>query len=103
MTTTQTNQKAWIACPLCGSPTLLHVWPDKLAGIWECTNDQCGASDACEHVSTHTESFTVDTMTNGEHDQYEVLGYVCDDCGEQTEGDPALDAAEDRDDYNPDQ
>lgn len=86
MKTTTTNQKAWINCPLCGSPTLLNLWPDKYAGIWECTNDKCGASDSCEHASTHSETVTdyrpsqeqIDRGTD--HDEtFEVE--ICDDCG----------------------
>lgn len=74
-----TYTKPWDPCPECGGSTTLYQEPSQYAGIWEC--QACGVSDSCEHESTHTESFTVDTMRNGEHDQYEAPGQVCDDCG----------------------
>ena len=39
----------------------------------------------CDHEFTHIEQFEVDTMRNGEHDTYNVPGYVCDDCDEVLE------------------
>lgn len=93
-----TNQKPWIKCPDCGSPTILYIYPDDQAGTWVCTNDKCGASDVCEHENVHNETTEVDTMRNGEHDTYEALIEVCDDCECGTGNEPAEYEPDDRED-----
>jgi hypothetical protein len=89
-----TNVKA-IDCPEHPGKhnALLFCDPHRWAGTWECPE---GLSDTHEHDDLQIETFTVDIMRNGGHDQYEAPGYVCADCGVQVDGDPALDAAEDR-------
>jgi hypothetical protein len=74
----------------------LFCAPHEYAGIWECPT---GASDEHDHAAAgyDTEVFTVDTMRNGEHDQYEETGYVCALDGTPISSDvadPALDRAE---------
>jgi hypothetical protein len=58
----------------------------------------------CEHPedAREIEDIEVDTMRNGEHDTYPAKIYVCGLCGEQVEGDPAIDIAEARADYEAD-
>lgn len=50
----------------------------------------------CAHDDSRVETFEVDTMRNGEHDTYEVRGYVCADydCEAELDGDPDEDRAE---------
>lgn len=50
----------------------------------------------CAHDDSRVETFEVDTMRNGEHDTYEVRGYVCADydCEAELDGDPDTDRAE---------
>lgn len=55
----------------------LYQFPHKYAGIWECPE---GLSDSCEHEEIRRDSATVDTMRNGEHDQYETPVLVCEAC-----------------------
>lgn len=64
--------------------------------IPNCTWELEGDSFFCTHDEIEIETFEVDTMRNGEHDTYETEGYVCAECGEDLEGNPA----EDR--YDPD-
>lgn len=68
-----TYQKTWDACPECGSPTILNLHGSKHAGIWECTNLECGASDVCEHEKTTTEDVLIDGGIE--------LTEICDACG----------------------
>lgn len=76
------DTKKYLKCPDCGSAkTVLYMWPNILAGIWECNN--CGVSDNCPHTNTQTEQFTNTTFspaTNYQHD-HETQGEVCSDCG----------------------
>lgn len=82
------------ACPECGaSATILYCHPHKFAGIWECINPECGASDTHEHENIEIET-TEDwpTSPNDEPREYDI--YVCADCGVQVDGDPAEDRAD---------
>jgi|GEM_PF-4417619 len=69
-----------IHCPECGSLAELNQHPHKDAGIWECTNEECGATDTCPHENLHIEKISTDYMRNGEIDQRDSEIYVCDDC-----------------------
>lgn len=52
----------------------------------------------CQHLNYHVE--TGETWPTGpEDDGYEFDYYVCDDCDEQIDGDPATDRAEGLADY----
>lgn len=75
------NTKPWHKCPECGAKTILFVHPHEFAGVWECQNPKCGASDSCDHEKTHTESVQVDYWPTPDIDQsYDVDVAVCDDC-----------------------
>lgn len=71
---------------------VLYTFGHQHAGIWECP--VTGASDSCEHESTHVESVTQDHLGMQGHYQTESSIYVCDNCECQTDGDPEADAAE---------
>ena len=49
-------------CPECHCAVILWQYPHKDAGIWECQNPLCGASDACEHENQDSE-----TLDDGSH------------------------------------
>lgn len=87
MTTTTTQEiTKYITCPECGSAAKLYVEPSMWAGIWECENEDCGASDSCEHADYTTESIEVDVMgADGERDGAPAIINVCDDCGKTLE------------------
>lgn len=80
MTTTITNPIKTMECPECGSAAQLYVEPSMWAGIWECTNEDCGVSDNCIHKQNHDEAIEVDILVNNEHDTYPVIVSICDDC-----------------------
>lgn len=64
-------------CLECGSLAILYCHPNQYAGIWECQNPECGASDTHEH-SDHYEVETVEDWPTGPLDNpqpYQV--YVC--------------------------
>lgn len=71
---------------------VLYTNGHQYAGIWECP--VTGASDACEHESTHVESATQDHLGVDGHYQTEHSIYVCDNCEVTVDGDPEADAAE---------
>jgi hypothetical protein len=66
---------------------------EKWAGIWECLIT--GESDACEHENRVVESVEVTFWSSPDVDSsYDVLVYVCTDCGvaiDRDEGDPEQD------------
>lgn len=83
-------------CIACGSKALLYQWPHKYAGIWECTNKDCGVSDSCSHEERHIET-TEDWPTSPLDNPREYQIYVCNlcDCAiPLDEADPAIDQAE---------
>lgn len=82
-------QKLWRPCPECGATaTIMNCYGDEYAGIWECINPECGASDNCEH--DHRDTVTVELP--GTIAETEV--YVCDDCDCTIDGSPAEDRHE---------
>lgn len=81
MTTTTANPTKYITCPVCGSAAQIYAEPSMWAGIWECTNTDCGANDSCEHTVYHSEAATVDEMNGNECDSLSAIVNVCDDCG----------------------
>lgn len=89
------NQTKEMICPECGSRALLNLFPNYFAGIWNCTNIDCAASDICDHEHKHIETAQVDFYPTPDIDQsYEVEVYVCDDCLKTIpleELDPAVD------------
>jgi hypothetical protein len=62
-TTTIKEFKKAARCPQCGSYAELFT-TGQYAGIWACTNSECMASDNCEHLTTHPESYTIRTETS---------------------------------------
>lgn len=99
-TTTYTKQ---IPCPehaQGGHTATLYTFGHKLSGVWECP--VTGASDACEHESTHVEEAVQDHLGFQGHYQTEHSIYVCDDCEETVDGDPEADAAEAKADMDAD-
>lgn len=85
MTTTTKQATKFITCPECGSAAKLYVEPSMWAGIWSCTNIDCGASDNCEHTNNHLEAIEVDILVNGEPASFPAMVSTCDDCGSQHE------------------
>ena len=83
-----------VKCSECGGFAVLFCYPSQYAGIWECDNPECGASDTHEHDDVQSVTVECDTMRNGEHDTYETEIYECQTCGIQVEGDPAEDRAD---------
>lgn len=85
-------------CPECSHKTITWKQGSQWAGIWECLNEACGASDACEHPSWLTESVQVDLWLTPDIDRsYEREIYVCEVCRVDIpldEADPAIDAFE---------
>jgi len=79
MNATETQQHT--ACPECGSETILYKAPHQYAGMGECQNTDCGASDSHECVDFNTEVVECDTTTNGEHDTYKTTVNICVTCG----------------------
>jgi DNA-directed RNA polymerase subunit RPC12/RpoP len=84
ITTNDTTKN--IECPDCGSLALLHtnqaLWP----GLWECTNEACGASDYCQHDGDRE----IEADDNGRY-------YLCVGCGQPIPfdvADPDQDAAD---------
>lgn len=71
----------------------LYQHGHRYAGIWECPKS--GASDSCEHESTHVEEAVEDHLGFQGHYQTEHAIYVCDACECTVDGDPVADAAED--------
>lgn len=98
MTTTTTNPTKTITCPVCGSSAELAIEPSMWAGIWECTNEFCGASDSCEHDNYHSEAIEVDSSATGEHHSYPAIINICDDCDKTLE--PTDDQYGDDGDYD---
>ncbi|MCL4357703.1 hypothetical protein M1512_02310 [Patescibacteria group bacterium] len=87
-------------CSECGSRTYLYHWPHEFAGIWECTNSDCGVSDSCLHNDRHIET-TEDWPTSPLDNPHEYEIYVCDLCDcmiPLDEADPAIDRADAIDD-----
>lgn len=71
----------------------LYQHGHRFSGIWECP--VTGTSDSCEHENgTEIEEVVEDHMGFSGHYQTEHEIYVCVDCGEQVDGDPAEDRAE---------
>lgn len=68
-------------CSVCGSPATMDAYPSPTPGLWVCENDACGASDFHEHARIVSSWFNMDTVTNGEHDEYQEEGHYCEDCG----------------------
>jgi hypothetical protein len=86
------------ACTVCGHRAILYKYPSDNAGIWECTNSECGASDACEHEDRRIETTQVDFWPTSDIDHsYERSVYVCNACEVTLDldlADPQLDMAE---------
>lgn len=84
------HTKPWHKCPECGSATLLYCKPHEHAGIWECQNPACGASDSCDHEDTETKQDWVYYPTpqqidqGTDHDEL-VTWQECLDCGVEIE------------------
>lgn len=83
-----------LKCTECGHLAVLYTYPHQYAGIWECQNEACGASDTHGHDDIQIVDVEQDTMRNGEHDTYTTQIYECQTCGIQTDGDPAEDRAD---------
>lgn len=85
-------------CSECGGRARLFLYPGKYAGIWECTNLYCGASDSCEHDDRRIETTQVDYWPTPDIDHsYEIEVYVCNNCNSTVPleiADPAQDEAE---------
>lgn len=94
-TTAERNTKQ-IPCPEHAQAThtaTLYQNGHRYAGIWECPVS--GASDSCEHSNgSKIETVEVDDSHPDRSDGYSFEIYVCVDCGEKTDGDPAEDRAE---------
>lgn len=86
------------ACTECGHRARMYMYPGKYAGIWECTNPECGASDSCDHEDRRIESTQVDYWPTPDIDRsYDVDVYVCNTCEctiDRDVADPAQDAAD---------
>lgn len=95
----KTNQEQYtkqIPCPehaQGGHTATLYLFGHKYAGLWECPVS--GASEACEHVSTHIETVEVTNFPTPDIDaSYDTEVYVCDLCGCTVDGNPAEDRAD---------
>ena len=86
--------------PQASHTAVLYTFGHQYAGMWECP--VTGASDSCEHESTHVEEAVQDHLGFQGHYQTESSIYVCDNCECQVDGDPEADAAEDRADAEAD-
>lgn len=51
-TTITTEDTKAVTCQVCGHAATMYIFPHHFAGIWECDNGNCGASDNCEHANT---------------------------------------------------
>lgn len=102
----QTNESQYtkqIQCPehpQDSHTAVLYTFGHQYAGMWECP--VTGASDSCEHESTHVEEAVQDHLGFQGHYQTEHSIYVCDDCECQVDGDPEADAAEAKADMDAD-
>lgn len=70
-----------IDCPDCASAAKLYIYGSIWAGIWECENPECGASDSCEHASYHaedTETMYFDSYGFPASRSSEIS--ICDEC-----------------------
>jgi hypothetical protein len=87
MNNTVPDQK--LTCTLCGSEAVLYKFPHQYAGLWECLNAECAASDTHEHDEIIEETVPAEYLhqsDNGiESDEYEVTINVCATCGVEVE------------------
>lgn len=87
-----------IKCPDCGQLAILYRYPHQYAGIWECQNEACGASDTHDHTPhLEIETIEVDDSHPDRSDGYTYQAYVCTLDGVQIpldEASPAEDRAE---------
>lgn len=75
-------------CPDCGSAALMHIAPGLWPGLFECTNEECGLCDYCEHTNErHTEE-------REDFNGHTGLVYVCEDCLQDIPADSADPAAD---------
>lgn len=65
-------------CLECGSPTELYIAPSQFAGLWQCLNPDCAASDEHEHTWDYT-SRTVEDFEGNESEESIRECEVCHD------------------------
>lgn len=83
-------------CADCGSYAIMHTNPALWPGLWECTNEECGVCDYCEHTGERevTETYLGDSVSGHI--------YICLDCEQEIPLDQA-DPDEDAYDFAVDQ
>lgn len=57
-----------VKCTECGGLALLHT-RGEFAGIWECENPDCGATDAHDHTDEDTRSYEVESWPTSPEDK----------------------------------
>lgn len=70
-------------CSECGGLAVLYTYPHQYAGIWECQNPDCGASDShtCQSFETDTVSQSYWSPDLEDTIDVEVPVQVCTECG----------------------
>jgi len=48
-----------VKCTECGSLAILYT-KGEFAGLWECQNDDCGATDEHDHTGEDTRTYTTE-------------------------------------------
>lgn len=83
--TTTKDLKKSARCTECHAYAELFI-SGIYAGIWACTNVDCMASDNCEHLTTHPESFTLITENGTET----MVLNICDVCHQNADAEGEL-------------